>query len=166
MRAYFFGNMYLSSIQNGIQPQHCTSELFVKYREDGIDPAFDYLYEWAENHKTTIVLNGGYSASLRELIERFDSRENPYPWTYFTEDEDAIGPLRPTADGSGGALTAVCIVLPEKIYALSASLRSDDQLESYIRTHGEWGYDYNEAVEISKWELEFAIELNKYGLAS
>ena len=31
MRAYYFGNMYLSSIQQGIQAAHATHELFNKY---------------------------------------------------------------------------------------------------------------------------------------
>lgn len=173
MRAYFFTNMYLSSIQNGIQPQHCTSELFVKYRENEgrINPVRAQalmLYEWAEHHKTTIVLNGGYSSVLRELIDRFDSPENPYPWTYFTEDEDAIGPLKPTEDRSGGALTAVAIVLPEKIYGTAHALRTENIAAEQIPVRGEWKpfLDDDTVWEISKWEYELCLEMNKFGMAS
>ena len=39
MRAYFFGNMYLSSIQQGIQAAHCLGEMFLKYDADKVHRA-------------------------------------------------------------------------------------------------------------------------------
>jgi hypothetical protein len=169
MRAYFFTNMYLSSIQNGIQPQHCTSELFVKYDDYGETAyASNVLFDWAKNHKTTIVVNGGYSSTLRELIARFDSQHNPYPWAYFVEDEDAIGPLNPTVDKRAGALTCVGIVLPEKIYETARAIRTYPDIAANLPLMGEWKPDHLEDTvwEISKWEYELCLELNKYGLAS
>jgi hypothetical protein len=102
-----------------------------------------------------ILLNGGYADTLRTLIDRFSSPENLYPWNYFHEGEDSLD----------GALTCVGIILPEKIYELSSALREDDQIEPFIRNHGVW-IDLGNEFEISKWELELAIELNNYRLAS
>lgn len=106
-RAYFFGNMYLSSIQQGIQAQHCTAELFVKYPtiETRSTPA-DRLHLWAKDDKVTIVLNGGYSDMLAELLQFFESPDNPYPFASFHESEEALN----------GALTCVGVVLPNKVY--------------------------------------------------
>ncbi|KKK54219.1 hypothetical protein LCGC14_3086920, partial [marine sediment metagenome] len=118
----------------------------------------DTLFSWSLSHKTMILLNGGYAANLQKLVDFFDQQGNrnvSYPWAHFHEEEASLN----------GALTCVGIVLPEKIYALSSQLQSENQLESYIRRTGMWGYDHEEEVEISKWELEFALELNNYGLA-
>ena len=66
MRAYFFTNRYLSSIQHGIQTAHCVAELFVKYNHEVFSNTVQdgQLYSWAENDKTIIVLNGGSNEDL------------------------------------------------------------------------------------------------------
>lgn len=158
MRAYFFGNMYLSSIQQGIQAQHTTAELFIRYRgEDEFTPqTTSFLYEWARNHKTSILLNGGYSSTLREIIELFRDEDNPFPWVSFNESEDALD----------GALTCVGIVLPARIYETAAAIRDNAELDEVIRQYGGWAPEEGMTYEISKWEYELCLELNKYGLAS
>ena len=107
MRAYFFGNMYLSSIQQGIQAGHVIAEFFVDYPEtltEKMSDAGKLLWTWAQDHKTVILLNGGYSENLHRLCEFFDNYENHlYPWAYFHEGKDALD----------GALTCVGIVLPD-----------------------------------------------------
>ena len=150
--------MYLSSIQQGIQAQHTTAELFVKYTTNttAAQDRRGLLYEWAHAHKTSILLNGGYSSALREIINLFDSRQNPYPWAPFNEGKDALD----------GALTCVGIILPAKIYELASAMRADKDLVEVVRNTGVWAYDYEETVEFSKWEFELCVELNKYGLAS
>ena len=162
MRAYFFGNMYLSSIQQGIQAAHVTHELFTKYEKDndGYLPTMAgiHLYAWAKQHKTMILLNGGYADTLRTLIARFDSPENPYPWTFFNEGQDSLD----------GALTSVGIVLPEKIYELASAIRRVPFVADEVQDTGEW---FDEAIhdtawEYSKWEFDLCVELNNYGLAS
>ncbi len=55
MRGYFLTNMYLSSIQHGIQAAHCLQEINNNF------PGNEILTDWAENHKTMYVLNGGTS---------------------------------------------------------------------------------------------------------
>lgn len=99
--------MYLHGIHAGVQSQHTTAEMFIKYLPYDIDVETDILYDWATNHKTTIVLNGGMSGALQEIVDLFDSEENTYPWATFSETEYALN----------GALTNVGIILPEKIYA-------------------------------------------------
>lgn len=113
LRAYFFQNFYLQGIHAGIQSQHTTAELFIKYRGGNTLEDFKsnlsknaLLYDWAENHKTTIVLNGGMQCDLEEIKGLLSSEENPYPWAFFNEADFSLN----------GALTNVGIILPEKIY--------------------------------------------------
>ena len=119
MRAYLIGNMYLSSIQQGIQAAHCIAEMFTKYtgellatRSQG--PTAIQLFDWAQNHKTVIVLNGGYSSALETLYQLFDSDENPYAYAKFHEEEAALN----------GALTSVGIIVPSRIYEAVRALNS------------------------------------------
>ena len=104
-RAYFFTNMYLSSIQNGIQPLHATHTFFTKYKLASFKR--DMLFEWAEGEPTVIVLNGGYSSALREIHHILD--ESKYPVVKFRESSDALE----------GALTCVGIILPSYMWETS-----------------------------------------------
>lgn len=121
MRCYHFSNMYLSSIQVGIQSAHAQMEMFVKYNPHNIDfnpetvdPVFQksikMLYKWAEHHKTMICLNAGFNSEMLNIKEILGSEENPYPWAAFYESEEAIG----------GLLTNIAIVLPEEVYSVKA----------------------------------------------
>lgn len=142
MRLYFFGNMYLSSIQQGIQAAHVTAALLTKYAppaqgHHGSDTHWDRLMDWARNHQTMILLNGGYGRNLHALVERFSQAENPFPWCQFHESPDALE----------GALTSVGILLPERIYDASRT--------------GDFYRDY-----FTKWEIDLALEMSKYRLAA
>jgi hypothetical protein len=149
--------MYLSSIQQGIQAAHVTHELFLKYTDFG-DPSKPAvkLYEWANEHKTMVLLNGGYAANLQELIWMFMSKENPYPWAEFEEEMDSLN----------GALTSVGIILPEKIYETAKAIREGSIAAAQIPVRGEWSPEEGVTWELSKWEYELCLELNKYGMAS
>ena len=166
MRAYFFGNMYLSSIQQGIQAAHVVHELFVMYpsptpvlregQQIYLDTPSKTLYDWAIEHKTMILLNGGYSENLRRLETLFEDSNDNYPWTVFHEGEDALD----------GALTCVGIVLPEKIYVTADMVRKDvvgdEQLFDGVVFNPE-----DPAIEwsFSRWEIKLIHELNNYSLA-
>lgn len=163
--------MYLSSLQHGLQSAHCIAELFIRYRYSSATEVGDQLYEWANHHKTMILLNGGYDSALQDLQGFFDTNDNPYPFTHFNESEEAMG----------GMLTSVAIVLPEKIYNVAARLRSNskrgwaelaqnainkgegiavltsDSLGSNSTTRQYW--------ELSTWEMELIERLNTFGLA-
>lgn len=169
MRAYFFGNMYLSSIQQGIQAAHAVADMFVKYPDvewEAKGSPNQHLHDWAANHKVMILLNGGYSETIRTLVDKFSDPENPYPWAPFHEGEDALD----------GALTTVGIILPPKIYDGASYIRSlpyreKDAVLANIIEEGaiELYDDVNDGPftrhEISKWEFEFMLELNNFGLA-
>lgn len=147
MRLYTFSNMYLSSIQIGIQTAHVTAELFMKsHSEEGNM----FLLDWANNHKTMILLNAGYSEELRRLIEFFDTNDNPYPWASFNEGQDALD----------GALTCVGIVVPEKVYELSSYIRIPPEV-------GSEGWEHYQRFKNSSsmYDLFLAERLNEYGLA-
>lgn len=166
MRAYFFGNMYLSSIQQGIQAAHVISDMFVKYAYDAVEA--ETVREWATDHKTMILLNGGYSETLRELKRFFDIDENPYPWCAFNEGEDALD----------GALTSVGIILPEKIYNTTAYLRSlrfsdkERKLGEITRSGSmiipaEWTEDGEmNTWDFNRWEFQLIQKLNDFRMAS
>lgn len=177
MRLYTFTNMYLSSIQQGIQPLHVLGDMFVKYSPtwdeagNNINPTsnevlYDMLHDWAENHKTVICLNGGFSENLHNLISDFLSdNENPYPWASFREGQDSLE----------SALTSVGIVLPEHLYQAASAVRSfrlhkdDEAIVNWRDHHMMVFYGDNEGEQweeyYSDWEVEFVAELNKYSLA-
>ncbi len=115
MRFYAWGNMYLASIQQGIQALHLTSELYQKYSYpcDNLDQ-MHMLYDWGRDHKTVIVLNGGESTGLKDIANQFRVDENPYPWTQWYESQDALN----------DALTCVGIVVPTAIVEAVEELRA------------------------------------------
>jgi len=158
MRAYFFGNMYLSSIQQGIQSLHATSEKFVKYYGCAGN-ANKALMDWATNHKTVCLMNGGFNSSIRELMNFFDSDQNPFPWAEFHEEEDSLD----------GALTCVGIVLPEKIYDTAKLIREGDSasiLEQIQKTGTYTVFEDTPTIRMfTKWEFDMLKTLNMFGLA-
>ena len=112
-RAYFWGNFYLSAIQQGIQSLHCLGEMFVKYGADH-DEREDMLYDWAEHHKTVVVLNGGDSNDLLHIAANMAVDENDLPWAMWQEDERALS----------NATTCIGIIVDEKIIANVDEVRS------------------------------------------
>ena len=167
MRCYHFGNYYMSSIQQGIQAAHCQMELFVKYRdlcglylddyqmstaEYEYQEKVDDLYDWAENHKTMICLNGGNLQGLKDIESLFQSEQNMFPWATFYEDEMSLG----------GILTNVCIVLPEDIYEIASKIRSSEYTISVTKV---WDKDDKFVQELTDFELKLIQILNSCQLA-
>lgn len=115
MRFYCFTHFMLSSIQQGIQTAHCVHQAFVDNK--GRSPSDDKLWDWARDHKTIVVLNGGNTADLNQLylsIRRLCSILD-LPYSAFNEDEQSLN----------GSITAVGCVIPEPIYTLASSLREN-----------------------------------------
>ena len=110
MRAYFLGNYYLSQIQQGIQAQHATSEMFVE------NPTNEILWDWARNHKTSILLNGGNSGSLDEVYPFLKVQADRFslPIAKFKEDKVSLN----------DATTCIGLVLPTEIYEFMSKYRS------------------------------------------
>jgi hypothetical protein len=103
MRFYSAGNMYLSSIQQGIQAFHCLGEMTLEYTGNAV------FEDWISIHKTLICLNGGNNESLNALYDLL--KESNYPVAKFHEDEASMD----------GMLTCVGIIVPEKIYSTDIS---------------------------------------------
>ncbi|TAN25290.1 MAG: hypothetical protein EPN31_15635 [Castellaniella sp.] len=142
MRAYFFGNMYLSSIQQGIQGEHAMTAMFVKYRHQ--KDHLDTLYEWAENHKTSIYLNGGYADNLLRVHNEIDDIERHLA-EHLVADPDYLKSIGLSSDFSldesifrlshslfheeqaslNGALTSVAVILPECFYFRNEATMKD-----------------------------------------
>lgn len=179
-RCYHINNFYLSGIHAGIQSAHAQHELAMKYL---VDPAYaesvhhapakaGYL-EWAQNHKTIIVLNGGMQSNLEEWAAFLTAGLHPFAWAKFNEAEEALN----------GALTNIALVLPERIYAYSRSVprayeamdtkrpltvqRVDDGEECRLETAGNGvrlvAPDGDELV-FSYYELELMTKLGQCGL--
>lgn len=163
MRAYFFGNgVYMSQIQQGIQAAHALARMFV-------DPDMDesrraYLHAWANDHETIILLNGGMSAQIQEILYFFTSPQNPYPWAPFYEEPAA---LTPHIESGLGALTTVGIIIPEKIYGLSSLIKQYPDTEQAIEGKFKLESKDGDFVdhEVSNWEFSLAKLLNSYRLA-
>ncbi len=166
MRAYFFLNQYISSIQCGIQSAHCLAEMFVKYRIDTTSSVeeiakFRLLTDWATNHKTMILLNGGYSSNLWQILNTFingngtfkDESEAPYPFAHFQESEEALSSV----------LTCVGIILPEKVYNnvdLVVAMDAERDMLKYAAIAAAVS-----KLELSEFDLLLCRELAKYSLA-
>lgn len=104
-RMYCVVNQYIAGIHAGIQSAHAITELFLDYPQRR-NNAGNLLWDWADQDKTIIVLNGGYQSSLQELCEKLKPLSSTYPWASFCEENDALN----------GAMTAVAVVLPEYMY--------------------------------------------------
>lgn len=179
MRAYFFGNMYLASIQQSIQALHCTSDISVKYDADSDQHSM--YEEWAKRHKTVILLNGGFSSDILELNEFFSDENNPYPWAMFCEEDKALN----------GAPTSIGIILPHDISTFAAGVRkrltsivelktaqsralgittdgptSPNDEAAFEMFSADAGFDVEATLaEYTTFHFELITRLNEYGLA-
>ncbi len=90
LRLYTFVNFYLSQIQQGIQSAHAAVDL-VRYYTDTYqeEDSVQLVVDWADNHKTMIVLNGGNNADLELVVQA--ARKSELPWIGFCEDEQSLG---------------------------------------------------------------------------
>ncbi len=143
MRLYCWGNMYMSSIQQGIQSLHCLSEMYVKYTP--LIDAWDggkSLWDWAQNHKTVIVLNAGEMSALEKVEDLMSEVANPYPWALWRESKDAIN----------GALTNVGVILPERMY------KAASEKKKFWR-------NWENRQKLTPWEIELADLINSTYMA-
>ena len=136
MRAYFWGNFYLSSIQQGIQALHTLGNMFVKYDQIDSGGKQSMIYEWADKHKTVVVMNGGDSADLHE-IAHIVAGQNRYPWATFTE------------EGITDALTCVGLVVDEKMVDYVNEVRSARREKRR--------FDFGERLDTETYELVMLI---------
>ena len=180
MRAYFFTNMYLSSLQQGLQSAHVVGDMYSKYMSMNDDyawidkPELRMLHEWSKQHKTIIILNAGYSEAIRDLAGFFEKANTnftmdvvgektiKYPWATFHEGEDALD----------GALTAVGMILPERIYD-TAQEKRETRAEWTKADDDSWMLMYyfggvrmfGQYQDITEWEKDLIDRISEFGLA-
>jgi hypothetical protein len=148
MRFYGFGNYYLSSLQQGLQAGHLAVELSLQSRNN---PESIY-FEWADKHKVMVLLNGGNSAMLESLYQKFkelNALGMDLPYTKFHEDEQSLG----------CALTYVGIILKQKY---------TDIIDKYIRSGKKYSVQELLAEEVepwSEWEVQLVELVKDYQLA-
>ncbi len=148
MRFYGFGNYYLSSLQQGLQSAHTVAELFVKYKDMGNQS--DLVFDWASNHKTMVLLNGGNSgdlAGLHSALEILEAQGMNLPFAKFHEDAVSLN----------NALTYVGIIVPEKYYTIASEVRNMRNVEVM---------EFFTFNSYSEWEKELIFILNQYRLAN
>lgn len=103
-RLYCLTNMYLSSLQKGLQTAHVVSDLALAARMDSeVDQVFN---AWASQDRTIIILNGGNSVGLERWEQFLREYCQRWPWAAFREDQQSLN----------GAITAVGIIVPESVY--------------------------------------------------
>lgn len=111
LRAYFFGNMYLSQIQHGIQAAHVVTTMFTKYEPKAaqgqclcasVSNESEVLHEWAHNHMTKDLRVGGYQSNLYKIYALLEivCPIIGVPFSKFQEEQDALN----------GALTSVGVI--------------------------------------------------------
>lgn len=113
MRLYSVTNTYCSGIHAGIQTAHAVANMWIKKKVRG-GPKYSkgirnlVLEEWARDHKTIIIFNGGMQPQLNEIHRLMLEVEDQtsFPCSQFKESMEAMN----------RTLTAVAIVLPEWVY--------------------------------------------------
>lgn len=118
MRMYFFVMYNLSGIQKGIQAGHAA----VEYSRMAIDhPAYVDYFEFADKHKTFILLDGGSSGDMQSrLLELDDLRISCAPF------------YEPDLNNS---LSAIAFILPEEVYGIDLNDPGEEGDDEYARRY-------------------------------
>lgn len=122
MRLYVFVSFYCVGIQSGIQAGHLAHELVYDYISVGGSCEASKTRDWAENHKTMIVLGSGEHTDQLELADKLEQLGSvlSLPTSRFYE------------PGLNNTLTATGIIVPEHIYNYKEEV-SDYLLTSFER---------------------------------
>lgn len=104
MRLYGITNMYMAGVHAGIQTQHSTGEMFLKYPHNTFQHSTIMTY--LQFHKTTIVVNGGMHDNLMSILALMEKWE--------AEEEYEVLPFAPFFEpGVNNALTSISIIMPQ-----------------------------------------------------
>ena len=102
LRLYSFQNFYLEGIHAGIQTAHSIAEMSLQTYEQ----KHKQYRDWALDHKTIVILNGGREKDLYDFMDFLESDDNTFIWDYFREGKDDLNE----------ALTNVSIIIPDRIF--------------------------------------------------
>ena len=108
MRFYSFTNSYIHAKQHAIQAGHAIEQVWLKVMTGTRRSSKQYLIEYATNHKTWYVMDGGGPLLNWEIIDAY-STYSCFPSAYFRE------------PGLENAMTAMAVLLPERMYDKAAS---------------------------------------------
>jgi hypothetical protein len=147
----------LAPLQHGLQTAHAVSEMSLLE-----DPAMHQAYlAWASQHKTIIICNGGNSLQLDELYHQLKDLQarllyqHDLPVVRFYEDEQSLN----------GALTAVCILLPEELYEVTF-VKSVSGPDLYVRESDAAGVvAYKYYIDTQDIEFELIKLVKQHRLA-
>jgi len=128
---YFFVMYNLSGIQKGIQAGHAAVEYGLKYGGRKVYKNF------AQYHKTFILLDGGGSEDMKLRMEELESFEVDYA-TFYEPDLN-------------NSLSAIAFIVPESVYGLDIKGLEDVHTNNYKEIHS---------------YVEFARHLKSFKLAS
>lgn len=178
LRAYFFGNMYVSSIQQGIQAGHVIGDMAAKYCPDqeGFTEQGQMFYDWATDHKVMILLNAGYGINIVELDDFFEGTNDNYPEPRLSSYYDGYSPypfamFRESDEALNGAATSFGCVLPEKIFEGQNVMRKVKRLRrddiERIRFEDSRILTFKDGTELqyNDWEIELMERLGQFRLA-
>lgn len=124
-RLYSVVNQYIAGIHAGIQTAHAIADMMYDY---GVNHrpqanAVQVCDQWARRDKTIIVLDGGYQSNLERIFELMQAVRS-LPSAKFHEEQAALN----------GALTAICIVLPEYMHSPQYSSVSELTMTNSVGT--------------------------------
>lgn len=118
-RCYVFVHSFLGPIHKGVQAAHAVAELVHRY-DDVEDPNY-HVSKWVSNDKTLLLLEGGNSANLRQILELAEKSHLPY--AEFREDDETLDCI----------LTAVAVVVCESsLEKYKSKLRTKDTIQKRI----------------------------------
>ncbi len=145
LRMYFFVPYNISPIQAGIQALHAVVRYGTRYHDD---PEY---FDWALNHETVVILNGGTSntitlqpGSMEEKIEYLKSKN--FRHSVFTEPD-----LNYMTSG-------ICFLLDERYFKKDAVW--DNLIEDYLNPSDRYepnkvrdifGVNYPDVIEMRLW---------------
>ena len=154
LRAYFLCGYWMSGIQKGIQAGHSLVEYQLKY------PNCEKYLEWAQNHKTMILLCGGTSNNI-SMDGSVGSMEQ-YIYDFELNGIDFANFKEPDQNNSN---TAICWMVDERVF----NTRKYPNFEKWCKDNALYLTNENR----SKWvefiggsKNEFLRTFNKFNLAS
>lgn len=114
LRAYFLCLRGMSSIQQGIQAGHAVVEYGLKYHTD------EMYQEWAINHKTFILLDGGTSVDMLNH-HKFLTDIGKKHSVFYEPDLNM-------------ALTSICLILSKQEFEVLYDLTNGSTVHNVYRT--------------------------------
>jgi len=154
VRAYFFVNSALSGIQKGLQVAHCVAEMSNEDLEDVAVDEKGKFEAWRLDHKTIIVLEGGFHADLHDITGMIRDGDHSFHWDCFSEDEETMNEM----------MTCVGVILPERIYEAAKRVR-ETRVNLELGLDDERVWSVVGEFKITEWEAEFIKLLNSCPLA-